>query len=59
MYSYPNQIPLNKKKIDRIVNSVEPYAFDRIYGAFQNREILLNAKQAVKKSARRYLKAIK
>ena len=59
MYSYPNQIPLNKEKVNRIVNAVEPYAFNRIYGAFQNREILSNAKQSVKKSALRYLKAIK
>jgi hypothetical protein len=58
MYSYPNQIPLNEKKVRYIVNSIEPFEFERIYGAFQYREILSNAKSAVRKSAERYIKAI-
>src|SRR5947209_5085773 len=33
MYSYPNYIPLSARKVDRIVAAVEPFAFDRIYGA--------------------------
>ena len=34
MYSYPNYIPLPASAIERIVRAVEPYSFDRIYGAF-------------------------
>ena len=29
MYSYPNMIPLNAKKVQHIVDMVEPLAFDR------------------------------
>ena len=58
MYSYPNIIPLNKQKIQKIIRAVEPFEFDRIYGAFQQREILKDAKNAVLKSAGRYIKAI-
>ncbi len=58
MYSYPNAIPLSAEKVQRIVNSVEPLTFDRIYGAWWNRNILTGAKQAVKESAERYIRAI-
>jgi hypothetical protein len=59
MYSYPNLIPLNKQKIHRITSLVEPFSYERIYGAWWDRNILENAKQAVQQSARRYINAIK
>lgn len=34
MYSYPNLIPLPNSKVRRIVAAVEPFEFDRIYGAW-------------------------
>jgi hypothetical protein len=34
MYSYPNHIPLGASAIERIVKAVEPFEFDRVYGAF-------------------------
>jgi len=34
MYSYPNMIPLNARAVERIVQAVEPFAFDRIYGGW-------------------------
>src|SRR5947207_6971938 len=34
MYSYPNYIPLPTAAVERIVRAVEPFAYDRIYGAF-------------------------
>jgi glyoxylase-like metal-dependent hydrolase (beta-lactamase superfamily II) len=58
MYSYPNLIPLNARKINRIVQSVEPFAFDRIYGGWWERLVSPDAKGAVKRSAERYLRAI-
>jgi len=58
MYSYPNMIPLNAKTVERIVQSVEPYDFDRIYGGWWD-YLVLNAKSAVKRSAERYIKAIR
>lgn len=57
MYSYPNMIPLNRKAIERIVNAVEPFAFERIYGGWWDFHVL-DAKNALQKSAERYIKAI-
>jgi hypothetical protein len=48
MYSYPNYIPLGAKAIGQIVTRLEPYKFDRIYGAFPQRTVVADAKQAVK-----------
>lgn len=58
MYSYPNYIPLSATKVNRIVSAVEPYAFERIYGAFAGREVLADAKNVVKRSAERYINAL-
>lgn len=57
MFSYPNSIPLSRKKIERIVGSLEPFAFEKIYGAF-NGVVQKDAKAALKRSAERYIKAI-
>jgi glyoxylase-like metal-dependent hydrolase (beta-lactamase superfamily II) len=58
MYSYPNLIPLPAAAVERIVRSVEPFAFDRIYGAWWGRTVFTDAKEAVRRSAQRYLRAI-
>lgn len=58
MYSYPNYIPLSPSAIDRIVRSVEPLNYDRIYGAFWDMTIEHNAKSVVRQSAARYIAAI-
>ena len=55
MYSYPNYIPL--PAIDRIVKAVEPFSFDRIYGAFWGMVIWQDGKAVVQRSAERYLRA--
>jgi hypothetical protein len=55
MYSYPNYIPLKASTVERIVNAVEPFDFERIYGAFWDTVIRHNGKQVVKRSAERYL----
>lgn len=34
MYSYPNYIPLPASAIERIVKAVEPFEYERVYGAF-------------------------
>jgi hypothetical protein len=34
MYSYPNYIPLSSPAIERIIKAVEPFEYDRVYGAF-------------------------
>jgi hypothetical protein len=58
MYSYPNLIPLPAKTVRQVVAAVEPYPFDRIYGAWWDRHILQDAKTAVARSVERYIKAI-
>jgi hypothetical protein len=58
MYSYPNYIPLPAATVDRIVAAVEPFDFDRLYGAWWNRNVLSHAKNVVRRSATRYKRAI-
>lgn len=55
MYSYPNLIPLNARQVKAIVAAVEPFSFDRIYGAFHPRQVESGGKDAVSRSAKRYL----
>ncbi len=55
MYSYPNQIPLGPDEVRRIVEAVEPFAFDRIYGGWHGSVVAADAKAAVRRSAQRYL----
>jgi hypothetical protein len=59
MYSYPNYIPLPADSVRRIVNSVEPFTFDRIYGAFPKMTVASGGNDAVHRSAERYLRAIR
>ena len=58
MYSYPNLIPLPPALVRRIVAAVEPFAFDRIYGAWWDRIVPTDAKAAVARSAARYIAAL-
>ncbi|HET7092595.1 MAG TPA: hypothetical protein VFI22_03930, partial [Thermomicrobiales bacterium] len=55
MYSYPNLIPLDADAIRRIVAAVESYAFDRLYGGWDGSVVATDAKNAVRRSAARYL----
>lgn len=56
--SYPNYIPLPASAVERIINAVEPFEYDRVYGAFWDMMIERDGKAAVKRSATRYLRAI-
>jgi glyoxylase-like metal-dependent hydrolase (beta-lactamase superfamily II) len=58
MYSYPNFIPLTTSAVKRVADSVAPFDFDRIYGAFWGKVVAEKAKLAVQKSADRYIKAL-
>jgi hypothetical protein len=59
MYSYPNYVPLSAAAVERIVKAVEPFEYDRVYGAFWDTVIERDGKAAVRRSAERYLRAIK
>jgi glyoxylase-like metal-dependent hydrolase (beta-lactamase superfamily II) len=58
MYSYPNLIPLPKAAVERIAASVRPFPFERIYGAWDGREVATAGKEAVERSAERYIRAL-
>jgi glyoxylase-like metal-dependent hydrolase (beta-lactamase superfamily II) len=58
MYSYPNMIPLNRRSVERIAEAMAPYAFDRIYGAFKDLNLIGDGKRRFEISVDRYLKAI-
>lgn len=54
MRSYPNLIPLSTADVQRIVSSVAPYRFDRIYGGWWDRVVERGGKAAIERSADRY-----
>jgi len=58
MRSYPNLIPLGPAEIKRILETIEPFSFDEIYGGWWSANVLTDAKTAVARSAQRYLRAI-
>jgi hypothetical protein len=58
MWSYPNLIPLGPAAVRRVVASLRPFAFDRLYGAFPDQVVRADAKAAVERSAGRYLRMI-
>jgi glyoxylase-like metal-dependent hydrolase (beta-lactamase superfamily II) len=58
MRSYPNYVPLSAAVVERIVRAVEPFEYDRVYGAFWDTVIERGGKAAVARSAERYLRAI-
>jgi len=58
MYSYPNLIPLPASAVRRIDAAVDPFDFDRIYGAWWGKVVVTEGKAAVHRSAGRYIHAI-
>jgi hypothetical protein len=58
MRSYPNLIPLGPAAIAHILETIEQFAFDQIYGAWWKANVLSDAKHAVRSSAERYLRWI-
>jgi DNA-directed RNA polymerase subunit RPC12/RpoP len=58
MRSYPNLIPLGATGVDHILKTIEPFPFDQIYGAWWKVNVLSNAKDAVRRSAERYVRWI-
>ena len=58
MRSYPNLIPLPVATVEAMVAKLEPWPFDRLYGAWFDRVVEADAKAAVHRSAERYRRAI-
>ena len=55
---FHNLIPLGPAAIGRIVEGIEAFPFEQIYGAWWKANVLSNAKDAVRRSAERYLRWI-
>lgn len=58
LYSFPNQIPLPPREVERVGAAVEPLTFDRIYGGWEGNVISSGAKEAVRRSVIRYRRAV-
>lgn len=58
MYSYPNLIPLPASAVRRIVATLEPFAFEELYGAWWGRVVRGDAHRVVRESGRRYIDAL-
>ena len=59
MYSYPNLIPLPAAEVERMAAALEPYAFEAIQGAWWETTIPRDGKAIVRRSAERYVRALK
>jgi hypothetical protein len=58
MYSFPNYIPLPASAVRGVAGALEPYAFDRIYGAWWGLVIEADGAAIVQRSAQRYVDAL-
>ena len=58
MTSYPNLIPMSAREVTKIVDTVEPYEFDRVYAGWWDRTVMSGGKESVRDSARRYIEHI-
>ena len=58
MYSYPNLIPLPAAEVRRMAAALEPYAFERIQGAWWGTTIPADGSAIVQRSAERYVRAL-
>jgi glyoxylase-like metal-dependent hydrolase (beta-lactamase superfamily II) len=58
MYSYPNLVPLPAATVRQMAEKLEPYEFDRVYGAWWGRVVDGDGKERVRASADRYVAAL-
>jgi len=58
MRSYPNYIPLHREAVEGIVRRLAPYKYDRIHGGWWELTVESGAKEAVRRSAARYVRWI-
>lgn len=58
MRSYPDLIPLDVSSVRRIADTLEPWSFEPIYGAWWERIITAGGKAAITRSVRRYIDAV-
>ncbi len=59
MYSFPNLIPLPAAEVSRMRDTIGRYRFERLYGAWFDTIVHEDARNAVLRSADRYISALK
>ena len=58
MWSYPNMMPLPARRIRQVAQSLAPWNYQRIYGAFKGQEVLHDGPAIIARSAARYIELI-
>jgi hypothetical protein len=58
LWSYPNMMPLSGTTVRRIADTLKPWPFDRIYGAFPGRQVTSGGADVVQRSAARYIELL-
>lgn len=58
MRSYPNLIPLSATAVSKILDRIEPFAFEQLLGGWWQRNIWSGGKRVIQRSAKRYLGVI-
>lgn len=58
LWSYPNMMPLAGATVRRIADTLKPWPFDRIYGAFPGRQVMSGGAEVVERSAARYIELL-
>jgi len=59
MYSFPNLIPLSPAIVADIADKLRPYPYERIYGAWPGRVVLIDGPGSVERSVERYLRNVR
>jgi hypothetical protein len=58
LWSYPNMMPLPAREVLRIGEVLEPWTYDRIYGAFVGKDVKQDARAVVERSIARYVQLL-
>jgi glyoxylase-like metal-dependent hydrolase (beta-lactamase superfamily II) len=58
LWSYPNMMPLSGATVRRIAETLQPWPFERVYGAFPGRQVVADGAAAVQRSAARYIELL-
>jgi hypothetical protein len=58
LWSYPNMMPLAAGSVRRIADTLAPWRFERIYGAFPGRQVVADGAGIVQRSAARYIELL-
>jgi hypothetical protein len=58
MHSYPNLIPLDPGKVQRLADTLREWPFETIYGGWWDRVVRNGAKDVLAASVRQYIAAV-